>query len=76
MFAHLPISLFFFDTIRHLQLKHNIWQNTMIWQKTCIDRLTDYVSELAEKRSVSGEICTSDHTQRFHLTWYAVFFFF
>lgn len=21
----------------------------MIWQKTCIDRLTDYVSELAEK---------------------------
>ena len=74
-FIHIFI---FFDTIRHLQFKHNIWQNTLIWQKNkknqtlLIDSLTFSVTwQKKKKRS----IFMFSHTRRFHLTWlYSVFY--
>ena len=58
MIAHLPIFIFF-DTIRHLQLKHNIWQNTTIWQKKKPKKLVPIDLLIAsvnwQKRAISGE---------------------
>lgn len=54
MFAHLSISLFSFWHYQTYTVKHNIWQNTMIWQKKSIDWLTDYFSELALKSNFFG----------------------
>lgn len=64
------LTFIFLETIRHLQLKHNIWQNTMIWRKTCTDWLTDSLSELAENEHFWRNRHVQPHTN----ISYTVFF--